>query len=147
MESLGAPYWDWGKLYEHVIRSILDGTWNSVRGKAVNYWWGIDSGVIDVKLATSLPAGVHTLAQTLREGLRQGILDPFRRTITAQDGTLKNDGSRGFTAEELLHMDWLCDNVNGSIPTYDQLQPYAQSIVQTLGIYRDQLPLRKEAVR
>lgn len=147
MESLGAPYWDWGKLYEHVIRSILDGTWNSARGKAVNYWWGIDSGVIDVKLAKSLPAGVNSLAQTLREGLRQGIFDPFRRTITAQDGTLKNDGSRGFTAEELLHMDWLCDNVIGSIPTYDQLQPYAQSIVQTLGIYRDQLPVRKEAVR
>lgn len=147
LESLGSPYWDWGKLYEHVIRSILDGTWDSARGKAVNYWWGMDSGVIDVKLPQGLPPGVNSLAQTLREGLRQGIVNPFRRTITAQDGTLKNDGSRGFTAEELLHMDWLCDSVNGSIPSFDQLQPYAQSIVQTLGIYRDQLPIRKEDMR
>ena len=146
MTSLGSPYWDWGKLYEHVVRSILDGTWDKAKGKAVNYWWGMDSGVIDVKLHKNLPAGVATLAQTLRQGLRQGTLDPFRRVITAQDGTLKNDGNRSFTAEDLLHMDWLCDNVRGSIPDFDQIQPYARSIVQALGVYRDQLPAKKEGV-
>ena len=144
MSSLGSPYWDWGKLYEHIVKSILDGTWDNAKGKAVNYWWGMDSGVIDVKLPKGLPPGVQALAETLRQGLRQGTVDPFRRAITAQDGTLKNDGSRGFTAEELLHMDWLCDSVNGFIPTFEQIQPYARSIVQTLGIYRDQLPIRKE---
>ena len=146
MTSLGSPYWDWGKLYEHVVRSILDGTWDKAKGKAVNYWWGMDSGVIDVKLPKGLPPGVQALAKTLRLGLQQGTVDPFCRTITAQDGTLKNDGSRGFTAEELLHMDWLCDSVNGCIPTFDQIQPYARSIVQALGIYRDQLPVQKEGV-
>lgn len=144
MSSLGSPYWDWGKLYEHVVRSILDGTWDKAKGKAVNYWWGMDSGVIDVKLPKYLPPGVKELAQMLRLGLQQGTVDPFRRPITAQDGTLKNDGSRGFTAEELLHMDWLCDNVSGFIPSFDQVQPYARSIVQALGIYRDQLPVKKE---
>lgn len=146
MTSLGSPYWDWGKLYEHIVKSILDGTWDNAKGKAVNYWWGMDSGVIDVKLPKGLPPGVQALAETLRQGLRQGTVDPFRRTITAQDGTLKNDGSRGFTAEELLHMDWLCDSVNGFIPTFEQIQPYAKSIVQTLGIYREQLPVRKEGL-
>jgi len=144
LTSLGSPYWDWGKLYEHIVKSILDGTWDNAKGKADNYWWGMDSGVIDVKLPKGLPPGVQALAETLRQGLRQGTLDPFRRTITAQDGTLKNDGSRSFTAEELLHMDWLCDSVNGSIPAFEEIQPYAKSIVQTLGIYRDQLPIRKE---
>ena len=147
LTSLGSPYWDWGKLYEHIVRSILDGTWNDTKGKAVNYWWGMDSGVIDVKLAKGLPPGVNSLAQTLREGLRQGIIDPFRRTITAQDGTLKNDGSRGFTAEELLHMDWLCDSVHGYIPAFEEVLPYAQSIVRTLGIHREQLPVLTEGLR
>jgi basic membrane lipoprotein Med (substrate-binding protein (PBP1-ABC) superfamily) len=144
VESLGSPYWDWGKLYEHVIKSILDGTWDKAKGKAVNYWWGMDSGVIDVKFPQYLPPGVKELAEMLRTGLQQGTLDPFHRTITAQDGTLKNDGSRGFTAEELLHMDWLCDNVNGHIPSFHEVAPYARSIVQALGIHRDQLPVRKE---
>ena len=144
MTSLGSPYWDWGKLYEHVVKSILDGSWDKAKGKAVNYWWGMDSGVIDVKLPKYLPPGIRALAQMLRTGLQQGSLDPFHRTITAQDGTLKNDGSRSFTAEELLHMDWLCDNVIGRIPDFEQIQPYARSIVQTLGIHREQLPVQKE---
>ncbi len=144
VESLGSPYWDWGKLYEHVVKSILEDTWDRAKGKAVNYWWGMDSGVIDVKLPKYLPPGIRELARMLRTGLQQGTLDPFRRTITAQDGTLKNDGSRSFTADELIHMDWLCDNVIGRIPDYEQIQPYARSIVQTLGVYRDQLPVQKE---
>jgi hypothetical protein len=104
------------------------------------------SGVIDVKLAKDLPAGVSSLAQMLRAGLRHGLIDPFHRPITAQDGTLKNDGSRPFTSAELLHMDWLCDSVDGFIPTFDQIAPYAQSMVRTLGIYRDQIPPVKEVL-
>ncbi len=146
LTSLGSPYWHWGKLYEHVVRSILDGSWDKSKGAAVNYWWGMDSGVIDVKLAKTLPDGVAALARMLRQGLQQGTVDPFRRLIRSQDGAVKNDGSRAFTAEELLHMDWLCENVRGFIPTYDQIQPYARSIVQTLGIRRDQLPVNQEGL-
>lgn len=144
VESLGSPYWDWGKLYEHVIRSVQDGSWDKAKGKAVNYWWGMDSGVINVKFPKYLPPGIKELAQMLRANLQQGTLDPFHRPITAQDGTRKNDGTRSFTAEELLHMDWFCDNIHGSIPSFEEIQPYAQSIVRTLGLYRDQLPMRKE---
>ena len=146
LTSLGSPYWHWGKLYEHVVRSILDGTWDKSKGAAVNYWWGMDSGVIDVKLAKTLPDGVAALARMLRQGLQQGAVDPFLRLIRSQDGTVKNDGNRAFAAEELLHMDWLCENVRGFIPTYDQIQPYARSIVQTLGIHRDQIPVNKEGL-
>lgn len=146
LTSLGSPYWHWGKLYEHVVRSVLDGSWDKSKGKAVNYWWGMDSGVIDVKLAKNLPDGVAALAGILRQGLQQGMVNPFHRLIRSQDGTVKNDGSRNFTAEELLHMDWLCENVHGFIPAFDQIQPFARSIVRTLGIHRDQLPVNQEGL-
>ena len=146
LTSLGSPYWHWGKLYEHVVRSVLDGSWDKSKGTAVNYWWGMDSGVIDVKLAKNLPEGVAALAEILRQGLRQGTVAPFQRLIRSQDGTVKNDGSRNLTPEELLHMDWLCENVCGVIPSFDQIQPYARSIVQTLGIHRDQIPVRQEGL-
>ena len=32
------------------------------------------------------------------------------------------------------------------IPAFDQIQPYARSIVQTLGIYREQLPVNREGL-
>lgn len=146
LEPLASPVWIWGKFYEKVIRSILAGTWEKDKHthRAVNYWWGMDSGVIDVSFSDLLPPGVEALAQLLRRQFQKGTLDPFRRVIRAQDGTLMNDGSRGFTAEELLHMDWLCENVEGSIPEFHEIESFSQSMVRELGVHRDQIPMEKE---
>ena len=83
---------------------------------------------------------VRQMAEILEEGLRNGTLDPFKRKIIAQDGTVKNDGSRHFRPEELLRMDWLCENVVGSIPPFEEILPYSQTMVRELGIYRDSIP-------
>ena len=59
---------------------------------------------------------------------------------------IRNDGSSVFSPETILHMDWLCDNVDGTIPAYDELAPRGQSIVRLQGIYRDRIPPQKEGV-
>ncbi len=143
--SLGSPVWEWGKFYEFVVRSILTGAWREDKGTygAVNYWLGMDSGVIDIKLSDKLPQGLHTLADILARGLRAGTIDPFLRKIVAQDGTVKNDGSRSLLPREVLHMDWLCDNIIGEIPEFDQILPVSQAMVRELGIYRDKLTPQK----
>ena len=143
---LGSPVWEWGHFYENVIRAILLGNWDKGHDNchAVNYWWGISSGVIDVELADNLPEGLLHLAKLLREGLRNGSLDPFRRKLIAQDGRVINDGSRTLSPEELLHMDWLCENVEGSIPSFEEIAPFAKDIVRELGVYRDSIPMEKE---
>ena len=143
---LGSPVWEWGHFYENVIRAIFLGNWDKGHDNrhAVNYWWGISSGVIDVKLADSLPEGLQCLSNLLREGLRNGSLDPFHRKLVAQDGRIINDGSRTLCAEELLHMDWLCENIDGRIPTFEEIAPFAKDIVRELGIYRDSIPMEKE---
>ena len=145
---LGIPVWGWGKFYEFVIRSIREGTWKEDKSnpRAVNYWLGMDSGVIGVKLSEALPGGVAVMAELLRKEICAGRLDPFARRIVAQDGTVRNDGSRTMSPGELLKLDWLCENVVGSIPAFDELLPMAQPMVRELGIYRDQLPAVKESV-
>ena len=145
---LASPVWLWGKFYENVIRSILAGNRKDDKAspKALNYWLGMDSGVIDIELGEKLPAGVRMLAEILQKDMRTRSLNPFFRKVVAQDGTLKNDGSRRFTPEELLHMDYLVENVTGSIPTFDEVLPDSQSIVRKLGIYRDSIPATKETV-
>lgn len=139
--SLGSPCWVWGKFYENVVRAILSDTWDDSHGQAVNDWWGLSSGVIDVKLADDLPEGVKALALYLRDGIKNGTIDPFRRKVVSQDGLIKNDGTQTFTAEDLLRMDWLCENVRGSIPRYDELLPISKPTVRLLGIYRDTIPV------
>ena len=98
-----------------------------------------------MKLSDQLPDGVRTLAELLREGLRSGTLDPFCRVITDQSGEVRNDGTQSFTPDEILHMDWLCENVEGSIPAFDEILPMAQPMVRALGVYRDEIPAEKEA--
>lgn len=146
LTPLASPCWLWGNFYERIIRSILNGTWEqrSNPSVATNYWWGMDSGVIDVEFSKKLPESMRFLARSLSEGLKHGALDPFFRRITAQDGTVKNDGSRHFTPDELLRMDWLCDNIDGTIPPFEEVLPFAQPMLRELGVYKDTIPPEKE---
>ena len=139
---LGTPVWGWGQFYEYAIKTILSGGMQKEKGSAtaLNYWFGLDSGVIGLNLSDKLPQGVRQMANMLTAAIKHGYIDPFERVITAQDGSIKNDGTAGFTSEQILHMDWLCENVIGSIPSFDEILPVSRKIVKELGIYRDKIP-------
>ncbi len=143
---LGSPVWVWGKFYEKVVGHFLSGGKKDNKDpySAVNYWLGMDTGIIDIELSDKLPAGVRSLASLLRQCMMTGKMDPFARKIIAQDGTVKNDGTQVLSPKELLHMDWLCENVIGEIPTFDKILPMSQAMVRELGIYRDAIPDPKE---
>ena len=149
LEDLASPFWHWGQFYENVVRSVLNGAWTKDQEggerRAVNYWWGMNSGVMDVLFSRELPHDVRHLANILRQGIISGAIDPFACHIIAQDGTLMNEGHQGFTPEQILHMDWLCDAVDGHIPEYDELTEVAKPMYRMQGIHRDRLPVEKEA--
>ena len=67
LQDLATPFWHWGQFYENVIRTVLNGGWvrdkSGTDGRAVNYWWGMNSGVMDVLLSRELPPDVTHLAQ------------------------------------------------------------------------------------
>ena len=147
-EWIGSPYWDWGAFYVQIARSILSGDWDSSifnrkDERAVNYWWGIANGVIGLEWTEDMPDGTKSLANLLTEGIRHGTVDPFLRRIVSQDGTVRNEGRNVFTPYEILHMDWLCNNVIGSIPEFEALSAKAQEITRLQGIYRDKIPPEK----
>ena len=147
-EPLAAPYWDWGAFYKKLLGDILSGHWEddsaSRTHAAVNYWWGLMSGVIGVTLSEKLPEGVKTLTEALRLAIVEGRLFPFRRIMSDQSGIVRSDGSRWFTPEEILHMDWLLDTVEGGIPAFSEILPMAQNIVRLEGIYREAIPPVRE---
>ena len=147
LKALASPVWLWGAFYERVIRSILYGAKHDEKSQqAVNYWLGMDSGVIGINMSDRIPEGIRVLAEHLNKSIANRTLDPFARRVIAQDGTVKNDGSGTFTPDELLHMDWLCDNVIGTIPTFEEILPMSQTLVRELGIYRDSIPVVKEKI-
>ena len=60
---------------------------------------------------------------------------------------MKNDGTRHFYPRDLLEMDWLCENVVGKIPPFEEILPISQKMVRELGLYRDSIPTGKEKHR
>lgn len=148
---LASPFWNWGKFYVNLVSSVLNGSWDLVSpakegDRAVNYWWGMASGVIGVKLTDAIPAGVGALAEILENSIINDSITPFHRRVVSQDGTLQNDGTKYYTHDEILHMDWLCDNIDGSIPPYEALLEQSRGIVRLQGIYRDRILPEKEDV-
>lgn len=147
---LASPRWNWGKFYEGVVRSVFDGSWNTLAAKgtekAVNYWWGMNSGVIDVSISPSLPEGVRQLAQILKQGIVDRNINVFGSRLVDQQGNVRSNGDRTLSAEEILYMDWLLNNVNGSIPEFEELLPVSQQLVRLLGVRSSQVKAQPEEV-
>ena len=140
--SLASPRWKWGHYYEQTVRSILSAGIDGMRDSknAINDWWGMSTGMVGVDLDDCLPDGTRHLADILRDGIVKGDLDPFRCVIRNQAGNLVNDGTGVFKPEELMRLDWLCENVSGIIPAYDDLMDRSKELVRLLGIYRESIP-------
>lgn len=146
IRPIAGPCWNWGIFYERVCRYILNGEWDTEYDddKAVNYWWGMNSGIIDILLSEKLPDGQKKLAQILKDGIIHETVDIFRTRMVDSVGKVRNEGDRILTPEEIMKMDWLLDNVDGEIPAFDDLLPMAQTLVRILGVYRNQIPPEKE---
>jgi basic membrane protein A len=150
LRPLVSACWNWGGFYTQIIRTILDGGWDDLNpredGRAVNYWWGMDSGVVGLSFGRELPESVARLAEILQRGIERGWLEPFHCPLKDQSGQERSDGSRWLSPEEILNMDWLLDCVDGAIPAFDELLPVSKETVRLLGLYRDSIPPEKEGV-
>ena len=136
--TLAMPLWHWGKFYERLIRTIMDGTWkydddpSSV--KAINYWWGMSAGVVDIICSQNLPIGTKRLVELLKNAISSGAFNPFSGILYSQTGIVQEDPSRSLTPEEIVTMDWLVENVIGSIPKETELQDQAKPVISQQGI-------------
>lgn len=145
MQPLALPYWDWGRFYEKVVLGVMNGAFGaSPPDRAINYWWGMDSGVIDVLFSEELPEGVRALAQMLKKGITKGEITPFGTKIYDQNGILRCSGERMLSAEEIMEMNWFCDNVDGRLPEMDELLPHSLDMVKLLGLKREEKREKEE---
>jgi basic membrane lipoprotein Med (substrate-binding protein (PBP1-ABC) superfamily) len=142
--NLAVPVWNWGIFYEKIVKSILNGNWNQEiphdKNASINYWWGLSSGMIDVICSQKLPSGTSQLIKLLKKEIISGDFNPFSGTIYSQKGLVHShnvyaeDTGAGISVDEIIIMDWLADNVVGSIPDIDDLTDEAKALVQLQGI-------------
>ncbi|MCM1495116.1 MAG: BMP family ABC transporter substrate-binding protein [Bacteroides sp.] len=136
--NLVMPVWNWGIFYEKLLQSIISGSWkkeDDTEGeKALNYWWGMSAGVIDIICSRVLPASTRQLVDLLKDLICKGEFSPFDGEIIAQDGTVKSKANERMQPEEIITMDWLVDNVVGYIPAIGGLKEEAKPVVSMQGV-------------
>ncbi len=134
--KLAAPIWNWGRFYERIIRDFLQGNWEkteeSLAKPAVNYWWGISSGIIDLVMSKNLPEGVRRFAEIMKHQIREDNFDlnPFAGQFRSQDGTLRGVKDGALSATEVIAMDYLADSVIGHIPALENLTDEAKAMIE-----------------
>ena len=131
---LAAPVWQWGNYYESMLRRIRDKSFQAEyeeSAKALNYYWGMSAGAVELRCSEKVPPSTRKLAQLLQNSIRADLCRPFRGKLYAQDGRVM-DGD--LSAEQIISMDWLVENVEGSIPAYDQLTDMGKATVDMVGV-------------
>jgi len=136
--NLAMPVCHWGVFYEKLVESVMDGTWKSQDAsnghQALNYWWGMDSGVIELIGSQRLPDSVNELVDFFKTSITSGSFSPFYGRIYDRQGNLQKEKERTFSPEEIISMDWLADNVHGHIPGIEDLKTEARPVVSLQGV-------------
>lgn len=136
--NIAMPVWHWGIFYEKLLQSILSGSFKndepSKSNQALNYWWGMSAGVIDIICSEKLPESVSNMVELLRQTICSETFSPFFGTIYDNRGNLIKTKEASFSPDEIMTMDWLADNVIGTIPEISQLKDEAKPVVTLQGL-------------
>lgn len=137
--NIAMPVWNWGIMYEYLVRSVLKGTWKKDEdgNHGLNYYWGMSSGAIDVIFSQKIPSGTRQMIWILMNQIRSGVFYPFSSEIIDQNGVKQNDDGNVMTPEEVVNIDWLTDNIIGSIPETADLDEGCHELIDQLGLKKN----------
>lgn len=132
---------NWGRFYEKILTSIDEGTWKK-SGKdtePVNYWWGFSADVLELACTPAVPEGTRRLAEEFQRMLTFGVCHPFRGAFTDQNGTVHGRPGEELSPQQIAEMDWLLENVEGTIPAKETLTDPAREMVALQGVLEETL--------
>ena len=138
IENLAFSVIDWGKYYCKILQNILVNGLAAPdaqkSGQTINYWWGMSAGVVDLIPSVHLPYAAKKMIGLMRKGIVEEHLFPFEGELRAKDRVIAPAGAGPLTSQEIITMDWLNDNVEGSIPDAGSMNKDARSTMSVIGI-------------
>ena len=144
--NLAVPVYRWGKLYETIVRTIIEGTYSSSavdkKDRATNYWWGMISGVVDIELSDAVSPYTRRLTEVLRRNIIEANFNPFDGELRGQEGVIRHEYDAPITSMEVITMDWLNENIIGEIPKIDTLEEEAKEAVRYSGVEKSKTGVR-----
>ena len=92
------------------------------------------SGVVDIEMSDTVPAGTRRLVQLLRADIIDGRFNPFDGELRSQSGLVNRQDDAPLTSMEVIKMDWLAANIIGSIPEAKDLSEGGRQTVSVSGV-------------
>lgn len=134
--------WNWGQIYERIISGAMYGLWYlpgfvDQKGTAINYWWGLSSNAVQVTCSESVPASTRRLISLLEQSIIDKELNVFTGPIYDQMGNLRVREGETMSPLQIVQMDWLVDNVVGSIPKIEELNAEARALAEVSGVMKE----------
>ena len=83
-----------------------------------------------------LPIGTKRLVELLKATISSDQFNPFSGILYSQNGIVQSDPNRSLSPEEIMTMDWLADNVIGSIPKKEELKDKAKPVIEQQGVQK-----------
>ncbi|MGL5676781.1 MAG: BMP family ABC transporter substrate-binding protein [Cellulosilyticaceae bacterium] len=135
--------WNWGVFYEKVIRNILSGVWKTVTDISaneeapLNFWLGMNTGIVDVLYSNrQINPQMKYLIEGVKSAITRNEFNVFTGPIYDQNNKLRVKTGEVCDYEDIIHMDWLVDGVEGELPNNADLKPtdpfsYMKNIVHT----------------
>lgn len=131
-DSLAMPVIDWGRYYRLLAAS--DGQAENT-GQAVNDYWGMSAGVVDVFCSSRIPCATKKLLSLLKNEIAKGDVSPFFGALTSNDGrVIKGERSGKLDSWDIVRMDWLNENVVGEIPPLSAFKADAAAFLEAFGV-------------
>lgn len=135
--GLAMSAYNWGRFYKKIIEGIEEGLYKNADGKdnkAINYWWGFSAGVIDLICSNKLPDETVRLVQAIRHAKKRNRFHTFVGEIRNQAGEVIVKKGEVLQPEDIMNMDYLVENVEGIIPTIEEIKNSGKRVVELLGV-------------
>ena len=130
---IGTPYFSWGRYYAKIIQSVMSGAWDlsEIAGvnNAANYWFGLSTGVVNI-VTPVLPYQTQKMLSFFKNSIVRGGYDPFSGELHSQDDKLPDSTAvqrnrisaslNKMKDGQILAMNWLNDNIDGTMPVIEQ---------------------------
>ncbi len=94
---------------------------------------GADQRDLD-RLTALYPDIPESLVELLKHTISAEEFNPFSGILYSQNGVVQDDPNRVMLPEEIMTMDWLAENVIGSIPKKEELKEQAEPVIKQQGI-------------
>lgn len=126
---LAVPVWNWGIFYEKYIRSVLVGGTKlghdpASVGRIRNYWWGMDSGLLDFFYARNhVPVQTQKLVEFFKNSIISRSFRVFTGPIRDREGRLVVEEDEILEHPQILMMDWIAEGVICTMPESKGFDP------------------------